>query len=170
MIYFMYVRQGGFDMYCYNCGNKLPENSNFCNNCGTKVRRDDESFKETNTSGKEQENFVDKFTNAVYDVFGFERDEPKQQTDNKSSHFSGIYKYDFWGRAMEVYCPRCGSSNCSHYKEQVCIPGKTKTRYTANLNPLKPFTLVNKKEKVIRRDINYTADKILCNDCGKIFQ
>jgi hypothetical protein len=70
---------------------------------------------------------------------------------------------------QEVYCPRCHSQNCSHYKEQRVIPGKTKTKYTANLNPLKPFTLVNKKEKVIRQDQVVTDNKFMCNECGKIF-
>lgn len=83
--------------------------------------------------------------------------------------FKGIYKYTLFNGKQEVYCPRCRSENCSHYQEQKIIPGKTKTRYTANLNPLKPFTLVNKKEKVIRKDQLVTERKIICNDCGMVF-
>lgn len=86
----------------------------------------------------------------------------------KSEDFHGIYKYSF-GQKIEVYCPRCGSSNCSHFTDEIVIPGKTKTRYTANLNPFKPFTLVNKKEKVIRKEKTITENKIKCNDCGNIF-
>lgn len=84
--------------------------------------------------------------------------------------FHGIYRYGLFGGKYEVYCPRCGSENCSYYQEQKVIPGKTKTRYTANLNPLKPFTLVNKKEKVIKKDKTVTESKIMCNDCGHIFE
>lgn len=124
----------------------------YCYNCGNKLT--------------ECANFCNKCGTKVIRPNYMEMDFSSVSEENE---FNGIYKYDFWGRAIEVYCPRCGSSNCSHYKEQVCIPGKTKTRYTANLNPLKPFTLVNKKEKVIRKDSNYTADRILCNNCGKIF-
>lgn len=87
----------------------------------------------------------------------------------EEAEFNGIYRYSFWGKPKEVYCPRCGSENCSYFTEQKIIPGKTKTKYTANLNPLKPFTLVNKKEKVVRKDFEYTKNKISCNDCGKIF-
>lgn len=87
----------------------------------------------------------------------------------KKEGFSGIYRSRF-GKFEEVYCPRCGSENCSHYQEKKIIPGKTKTRYTANLNPLKPFTLVNKKEKVVRKDEVITESKFLCNDCGMIFK
>lgn len=82
--------------------------------------------------------------------------------------FEGVYRY-ILGNKQEVYCPRCNSSNCSHYKEQKVIPGKTKTKYTANLNPLKPFTLVNKKEKVVKQERVVTEDKFICNSCGKIF-
>ncbi len=82
--------------------------------------------------------------------------------------FDGVYRYTL-GSKQEVYCPRCNSSNCSHYKEQKVIPGKTKTKYTANLNPLKPFTLVNKKEKVIKQERVITENKFICNSCGKIF-
>lgn len=82
--------------------------------------------------------------------------------------FDGVYRYVL-GSKQEVYCPRCKSSNCSHYKEQKIIPGKTKTQYSANLNPLKPFTFVNKKEKVIKKERVVTEDKFICNSCGKIF-
>ena len=40
-----------------------------------------------------------------------------------------------------------------------------KSHYSLNLNPLKPFTVMNKKDKT-----KYvTEDKFLCNDCGMIF-
>ena len=84
-------------------------------------------------------------------------------------NFDGIYRYTFKGM-QEVYCPRCNSSNCSHYQEQKFIPGKTKKRTTLNLNPLRPFTVFNHKEKVVRREQNYTESKFLCNNCGKIFK
>ena len=40
--------------------------------------------------------------------------------------FSGVYRSSFFGGMQEVYCPKCKSENCSHYKEQKIIPGKTK--------------------------------------------
>lgn len=83
--------------------------------------------------------------------------------------FDGVYRYSPFGGIKEVYCPRCHSSNCSHYQEQKYIPGKTKTRYTVNLNPLKPFTLINKKEKVKRKEEIKTINRFVCNSCGKIF-
>lgn len=93
----------------------------------------------------------------------------KQKPIQEKEKFSGIYEYSLFGKKKEVYCPRCGSINCSHYQEQKIIPGKIKTSYTANLNPLKPFILVNKKEKIIREEKLVTDSKIICNDCGYIF-
>lgn len=92
-----------------------------------------------------------------------------RQVETYEKTFNGIYKYTFFNGKQEVYCPRCRSENCSWHMEQKIIPGKTKTIYTANLNPLKPFTLVNKKEKVVRKDFEYTQKRIICNSCGYIF-
>lgn len=38
-----------------------------------------------------------------------------------------------------------------------------------NLNPFKPFTILDKKEKVVRKERTITESKFMCNDCGKIF-
>ena len=88
----------------------------------------------------------------------------------EKKEFHGIYRYGIFGGKAEIYCPRCHSENCSYFQEQNVVPGKTKTRYTANLNPLKPFTLVNKKEKIVKRDKIVTESKIICNDCGWVFK
>ncbi len=92
-----------------------------------------------------------------------------EEKETKTENFHGIYKY-VSGKKVEVFCPRCNSQNCSYYTTEKVIPEKTKTRYTANLNPFRPFTLVNKKEKVIRKNQTVTEQKIICNDCGNIFQ
>lgn len=99
-----------------------------------------------------------------WEAFSQSRSNPPEEAD-----FNGIYKYGVLGGKTRVYCPRCGSEDCSHYQEQKIKPGKNKTRYTANLNPLRPFTLVNKKEKVIRKEKVITEKKIICNKCGYIF-
>lgn len=95
--------------------------------------------------------------------------QPQNIQPISQKEFNGVYRYTLFGEKKEVYCPRCKSPNCSHYQEQKVIPGKTKTRYTANLNPLHPFTLVNKKEKVKREEKTVTENKFICNSCGKIF-
>ena len=109
----------------------------------------------------------DKAENCIHCGFPIKNNAEIQQT-TETKTFNGIYRYTLRGQ-KEVYCPRCKSENCSHYKEKKVVPGKTKTKYSANLNPLKPFTLVNKKEKVVRPEYQYTQHKIICNECGKIF-
>lgn len=82
----------------------------------------------------------------------------------------GIYKYSKNNIKHEIFCPRCGSIDCSHFREEVRVPERTKTRYTVNLNPLKPFTLLNKKEKTVRKEKIIYKNKIKCNKCGNVFE
>lgn len=68
-------------------------------------------------------------------------------------------------------CPQCGSSNYHSFVEDVVVdPGKVKSTTSFNLNPLKPFTIYNHKEKVIREPITKQVSKFICDDCGKIFK
>ena len=130
---------------CPYCNSFDIDKDYYCNDCGmnTLVRKNIE---------KETQNEVLEIENKVLE-----------------NEFNGIYKYDILGKKKEVYCLRCNSENCSHYKVDRIIPGKTKTRYTANLNLLRPFTLVNKKEKVVRREMVVTENKFMCDKCGYIF-
>ena len=61
------------------------------------------------------------------------------------------------------------SWECSHIQIPINIPGRVKTRYTANLNPFRPFKLVNKKEKVVQQGGTYYQHRFVCNKCGLIF-
>lgn len=88
---------------------------------------------------------------------------------NGEEEFAGVYKATLFHGMKEVRCPRCESEDCSHYMEQHTKPGKTKTTYSANLNPLKPLTFVNKNEKVVRKEKTVTYNKFICNKCGYIF-
>lgn len=105
----------------------------------------------------------------IKEEYDLRMEQKVSNVENNQPVFKGMYRYGLFGEKKEVYCPRCNSWECSPYKEQKIIPGKTKTTYTANLNPLKPFTLVNKKEKVVRKEQTYTENKFICNKCGKIF-
>lgn len=70
-------------------------------------------------------------------------------------------------------CPYCGSTHFQYAGQQIygVRPEKTKTRYTANLNPLRPFTLVNKKEKVVKKARSgYAVDEFICLNCGNRFR
>ena len=74
---------------------------------------------------------------------------------------------------VQKCCPRCGSTHFQYAGQQIygARPEKTKTRYTANLNPLRPFTLVNKKEKVVKKARSgYAVDEFICLNCGNRFR
>lgn len=170
---------------CPECGKEVSDKANICIHCGYPIQ---EYLQQEINAKAELEKFKCKFCGYQNRIGGDYCDScgmrltpyhvsnhapsssPNVTEPIKPKEFSGIYKYNFWGNKVEVYCPRCQSENCSHYQEQRIIPGKTKTKYTANLNPLHPFTLVNKKEKVIRKEEVVTDSKFICNSCGKIFQ
>lgn len=91
-----------------------------------------------------------------------------QPQENVGDQFNGVYRYVL-GIKQEVRCPRCESENCSPYRETKIKPAKTKTVYKANLNPLKPFTLLDKKEKIVQKEKVKEKNAFICNKCGMKF-
>lgn len=90
--------------------------------------------------------------------------------DIDSSNSNGNTTYNEQGQKR---CPYCGSTHFQYAGQQIygARPEKTKTRYTANLNPLRPFTLVNKKEKVVKKARSgYAVDEFICLNCGNRFR
>ena len=169
---------------CPECGKEINTQSTACVGCGFPIhdylikKSDDEHKAEIerekikcsrcgfqNNIGS---SFCAKCGNSLNDYDPYKENTAVSREVKQKDPFNGVYRYTLFGE-LEVYCPRCGSDNCSHYQEQKIIPEKTKTIYTANLNPLHPFTLVNKKEKVKRKEKIVTESKFICNSCGKIF-
>lgn len=71
------------------------------------------------------------------------------------------------------FCPYCLSTNFQYAGRQTigASDAKTKTQYSLNLNPLKPFTFVNSKEKVVKKaNSGYSYDEFICLKCGKRFR
>lgn len=151
--------------YCKFCGERNEKDADYCEACGMRItpystmKNKKITFLEPDRRNREPE--VTGIARA------FMRNSPPEK--KADPFFKGIYKYTLFGEKKEVYCPRCHSTDCSWYTEQRYVPGKTKTRYTANLNPFHPFTLVNKKEKIVRKEQTYTQKKIMCNSCGFTF-
>lgn len=72
---------------------------------------------------------------------------------------------------MPKVCPRCGSKNHSIIVDkEVVVPAKIKTTSSVNLNPLKPFTIMNHKDEVVSKEITRDVSKFACNDCGYIYK
>lgn len=68
-------------------------------------------------------------------------------------------------------CPKCKGKNFHAFVDKdVVAHAKVKTYYTVNINPLKPLTFANKKEKIVRDEITTHTSYFVCDDCGKIFK
>ena len=89
------------------------------------------------------------------------------EMENQESEyeFNGIYKYTFFGEKQEVYCPRCGSDDCSYYHEQKIIPGKKKTRYEWSQKQREIEREV-RKQKTTANMAKAAGDKQLVKDCN----
>ena len=71
------------------------------------------------------------------------------------------------------YCPFCLSTQWQYAGQQTYggRNAKVKTQHSLNLNPLKPFTIINSKEKVVRQAVpGVTYDEFICLKCGKRFR
>lgn len=172
---------------CPECGKEISDKASSCIHCGFPLYSDFQT-QSSNTKAVEEQNTETDFRckycgkqNEIGSVIcsrcglglvkkgtGLKGFVSVIAPDIPKKEFNGVYKIGLTGK-KEVYCPRCKSDNCQHYQDKTIIPAKTKTKYTANLNPLHPFTLVNKKEKVVKKEKTITEDKFICNSCGKIF-
>lgn len=157
---------------CPECGKEISDMAKSCPNCGcpSEIFHKKEEHLEDYSICPEcgSKNKVGMFTcKTCGHKYSLTEYEVIHNSDN--SDFSGIYKYSSIYGKEEVRCPRCGGSDCSYFTEEKYIPEKKKETYSINLNPLKPFTLFNKKEKVIRKSYTQKIQKIRCNKCGCIF-
>lgn len=85
----------------------------------------------------------------------------EKSSKNKTPKYTGT----------KINCPRCGSTHFHAFvEEQVVSPAKVKSKTTLNMNPLKPFTVFNHKEKVVRQQVTRQVSKFVCDDCGCIFE
>lgn len=166
---------------CPECGKEISDKASACPNCGcpsSEWSENDKSYEESERClycGSEnigEDGYCEDCGMRHVVPYRTPIPESQQEIEQKeepSYKFEGVYRHTLFGGLQEVRCPICRSEDCSHYQEQKIRPGKTKTTYSLNLNPLKPFTVVNKKEKVKRKEKVITEDKFICNKCGHIF-
>ncbi|MFQ9515349.1 MAG: hypothetical protein ACLRZ9_05935 [Eubacterium sp.] len=134
----------GIYTICPKCKNKNANGIFVCNYCGYKYKLNDVRT----YSSSYQKNIKTEF----------QPHQPNTEHNNIDS------------KPSRKPCPKCGGSNYHAFVSETYIPAKTKTRYTVNLNPFQPFTLVNKKEKTKRPSETIQKSKFLCDDCGCIFR
>lgn len=130
---------------CYKCGRNLPVGIDECPFCYYKYKiKHIESNKKINESVKDEQNLI---TNYLF---------------KKKKHKKGT-----------IYCPACNSINVEFIGSDVVgmHDPVTKTTTKINLNPLKPFTLFDHEDKVVKRGCSgFTVNSWHCRDCGKIFK
>lgn len=81
-----------------------------------------------------------------------------EQLDEKPP-FDGIYTYHR-KKKVEVYCPRCRSTNCEFH-----VVSNTRTQVRKNLNPLTQSYITAKTRSTTVPSVS----KMLCKDCGHVF-
>lgn len=97
---------------------------------------------------------------------GVDKETAKQAIERIKHPYGKDYKPE-----IKRKCPNCNGTNFHAFVEDKVIrQGKTKVQTSVNLNPLKPFTVFNHKEKVVREPWTMQVSKFVCDDCGKIFQ
>lgn len=70
-------------------------------------------------------------------------------------------------------CPHCNSTDWQFAGQQTigARDAKTKTEHKLNINPLKPLTIMDSKEKVVKKaKSGYSYDEFICLNCGKRFR
>lgn len=178
---------------CPECGREISEKAISCPGCGFPISNHLENQKRMEIEEQEKNREIDRLKNIYFckscntqneigeDYCSFcgnrltsystlrKKETENDLVENKPDEFNGVYRYSLFRGKQEVYCPRCNSTNCSWRIDEKVVPEKTKTRYTVNINPLHPFTFANKKEKVVRKEQSYMQKRIICNDCGYIF-
>lgn len=139
---------------CPECGKKISDKATMCIGCGFPLR---DLFKK------------DLKMYTVCPDCGMQN-EVGVYCCKKCGHSYTVAEYEVVD-ARDNFCPLCKSNRIrSFVEEQVISPGKKKTYTSINLNPFKPFTLFNEKEKVIKKPIIYKKTKFICDNCGNIWQ
>lgn len=137
---------------CPECGKEVSDKSKQCIHCGFPF--------------EEAVEILDYYTVCP-------ECENKNKTDVYTCAYCGhkykVFEYQIID-ARKRTCPCCDSGRIRAFTEnKVIIPEKSKTQTSLNLNPLKPFTLFNQKEKVARKQISVDVTKFICDNCGNIW-
>ncbi|MBP3617989.1 MAG: zinc ribbon domain-containing protein [Lachnospiraceae bacterium] len=156
---------------CEYCGSVDIDDDGYCNNCGMKLLQE-------RVGAVEQQN-----ENVLVEAKGLYticpecdfRNEPGKFTCIKCGHKYTMSEYEVVYAKEETdfasrKCPSCNSKRVRAFvEEKVIIPKKTKGQTSINLNPFKPFTVFNQKEKVIRKEKKICTSRFICDACGRVF-
>lgn len=161
---------------CPECGKMISDKADICIGCGFPIKSESDKSKIEVIVEELRSKYTDKEKNKMIkelrERLGLSLKEANDIIEKSfkgekiEDNFEGIYKFSFWSGQVKVKCTRCGSYNCDFFKDKTS--DVVKSSYSFNLNPLKPFTPLNRKDKVVKK--GKIVDKYICKDCGKVFE
>lgn len=154
---------------CKQCGFQNEVGTDYCRECGTRITDYKDS---TRALGNKEEYDYTSVPHTICPNCGKKNKAGEFKCDTCGHRYTlNDYKVVIPRENSKMSCPRCGGTNYHAFVEEVVIcGGKTRAKTILNLNPLKPFTVFNHKEKVVRKPVTRQVSKFICDDCGKIFQ
>lgn len=156
---------------CEYCGSEDIDEEGYCNSCGMKLLQQKNGVL---VQPREDSLVEAKGLYTVCPKCDF-RNEPGKFTCIRCGHKYTMSEYEVVYAKEETdfasrKCPSCNSMRVRAFvEEKIITPQKTKGQTTINLNPFKPFTLFDHKEKVIRKEKRISTSRFICDACGKIF-
>ncbi len=162
---------------CPECGKEISDKAEVCIHCGYPIKK----YENQNLHTEENIIIINGVAVNMEKIMKDNKPESikllreatgcdlKTAKNIVEKYFKGVYRKTVFGRKMEVYCPKCKTSDCSQFYERSYTQEEIKVTHTLNLNPLKPFTIFNSKEKVVRPSKEVQKIKFRCNKCGYIF-
>ena len=153
---------------CSECGKEISDKAKQCIHCGYPLENhEDEIRYEVDMKECPYCGYANKQTADYCNGCGKRITECQKRVKGlmfRENEYSGITD------GPHTICPACGGMRFHAFiVDEVISPAKVKSRTTLNLNPLKPFTVFNHKEKVVRKPWIKQVSKFVCDDCGKIF-
>lgn len=122
---------------------------------------------------KEKEVFQQLFFDEIQNYLNGNKEKFQKKTPEPKTEDQPIIKKEPEISPYALRCPSCKSINLQIVSQEVrgARDAKTKTTTSLNLNPLKPFTLFNHKEKVVKKArAGSVYVKWRCADCGHMFE
>ena len=160
---------------CPYCNYANKRGADYCEGCGTRLTQYKRGYKNLLIRNAEEDAVILAGPHTVCPSCGC-ANVAGNYTCSRCGHKYTMGEYEVIVKCetseMEKRCcPGCGGTRFHAFVEdEVMIPAKVKSQTTLNLNPLKPFTVFNHKEKVVRKGWTRQVSKFVCDDCGKIFQ
>lgn len=166
---------------CPECGKEISDKAEHCPMCGCpasewKDVRSDINLVVGEVLSKYSENNKVRAIQELREKTGCGLKEVKEAVDayyEQKKGYTSLQPQQSQSNPHVFKCPRCSSLNLQVVGQEIrgARDATTKGITSINLNPLKPFTIFNHKEKVVKKAKTGTIyTKWRCADCGIMFE